>query len=543
MSTEPAEIIYPDDPRFWDPSWFLPMSAVATKAGPLTQFHQLPHQLILRDRLITAYRESKWIVECKARRAGYTTWFATIGYQHAAFREGCHAAVLSNKKDTTKAAMRAARNFHRNLPDEVRPRANNRLKLTMEFPGVNGEYTVHSVRDEDPLRGDAVHFLIADELSSWMQIGAEDAWVAARSAVPEDGGMIVAVSTPKYDGDPHQLVWREAEEPGSKWIQGFIPWTAIGEYATEPPPRWVESERVRMYREMFEITDRQAYWMDNRGLALCANSVDKFRAEYPITVADAWALKAEGMFDVGALNRRLKDLGLEAAPSETEDIVEILPFDPTHKYLVLCDPAGSWSKRDYFGCGVLDMTTLTIAREGRLHGTAWEVAAMLIAWSRAYGNALIVVERNGVGEAVLSHLVSSGYGYVYWSVTDPLHASGGDATSKPGWWSSAVSRAQAMGFLQAFIADGSFKPSTVRAIRQLLQYAGGWGRSRDEQRGHFDLVIMMAIGAWMWNHLGGHIIAPPPDPRVLAAQRFRRIMDMSLNPSPAGHMTPWGRHR
>jgi len=522
---------------------FLPQWKLRSKTGALVPFDLWTHQRLLALAVKRCYAEDRWLVHVKPRQEGSSTFFTGVVTQHAMYRVGCRAALLAHKKETAKSLSEIAVRFYQSCPPEIRPKKLLGLKRTLEFPGLDSKMTVASVRDEEPLRGDTVQVLLATEVSSWEENAGPEAWASALNAVPRAGGFVIAESTPKYHGDQLHLLCTEAETPGSRWLKVFIPWTMVEEYRVPPPVGWRPNKDVLDYANAHGIQEDRAYWLQTEGLPRCAHDMQKFRAEYPVNELDCWVLAGESVFPVDPLMKRAKDLdGGTGLTTETKQLEVWNKPEHGHRYVITCDPASSWSKKDMFGVHVLDVEDCEQDAEFLGHTDAFTMAKLLIQLSVTYNNARIYVEANGVGDAVLSHLVTLGCRNIYY------RAGGNGHSRAPGWYNTSKSKAEAVGILQNLIADGSLKLHSLRCIRQLLNYRGQWDRlDRDAQGGHFDLVASLAIAAWAWRKEVGSGYAArqiTDKERVDTAwRRILRIADSSPAGSQRGEKTPWGMHR
>jgi hypothetical protein len=536
-------------PDYWDPECYLPQLKVLPKIGPLCSFNLWAHQQVLADVVRRAYAEQKWIVHLKSRRTGSSTFFTGIGYQHASSRRGCRVAILANKKETAQELSDISLRFWSTAPPGLRPRRTKGLKRTLEFPDLDSKMTVHSVKDEEPLRGGAARVVIATEIAFWLDSRASAAWVAARNAVPEYGGLLIAESTPNFEGDPLHRVWAEAHMPDSPWIHVFIPWTAITAYSKTPHHGWVPRQDVREYADRYRLSDTQAYWMQTVGLPKCNNSLAKFKSEYPVNDIECWASGGDPVFDSERLMEMLRDLtgGVDLGDVETTEYVEWGPPEEHRRYVISCDPASSWAEKDYFGVEVFCIDTCEQMAEYLGHSDAHTMARKLIELSGRYNEAMIYVEANGVGDAVLSHLMAQGCRKVF-------HRPAGHRshTLLPGWWASTPAKAEAVSILQALIQEGSLNLHSVRAVRQLLAYRGTWDRlSRDTEGGHHDLVAGLGVAAWAWRHTAGSSYKPKRiSPDEASAQNWRAAMRLieahenaAVGWDTLSRTSRWGVHR
>ncbi len=537
-------IIHPDHPDFWDPNKFLPMMSVRSKSGRIVPFELWHPQKIIAAGVMRAYKERKWLCHVKPRQEGSSTFFTGIAYQHTAFRSGCRTAILAHKKDTSSYLASMAVRFHQHTPAQIKQKKTPGLKRTLEFPSIDSRLTVDTVRGEEPLRGETIQVLLATEISSWAENLGADAWTAALNAVADDGGIVFAESTPKFHGDQMHQISMDADTPDSKWLKVFIPWTMVESYSKDPPPGWRPTSNVLDYANKYTLTPAQAFWMQTSGLEKCRRDMRKFKAEYPINEVDCWTMVGDAVFDTDRLMEMLKLIdGNTGIAKETKEHETYAPINPDHRYVIAVDPASSWSKRDYTGVVVLDIDTCSVVADFLGHRDAHDLASWLCTLGMKYNKASIYVESNGVGEAVLSHLVANGYRRIYYrSSTSPLSRSAGK-TRIPGWHSSMKTKAEAISILQQLILDGSLSISSRRLVQQLAQYRGQWDKlKRDATGGHFDLVAAMSIASWAWRYESGKTLSSTVDKKNQALKNWKRLLRRIDGGSGKGFNTPWGKH-
>jgi len=506
----PAEVIGPDHPDFWNPELFLSQLYIRKKgSGKPIPWKFNGEQVILAAGVRKAYRMNKWIAHLKPRKIGASTFFAGVGYQLAGWQEGVHVAVIAHVRDVSADIVKSCNLFYNSTPEEIRPPRNKGLKRSFYFPDRMSSITFHSVRDDEPLRGDmGVQVLLATEISSWMQSRSENAWVSARNAVPEDGGFIVAESTPRFAGDPMDELWVEAHQPDSKWLSIFIPWVNVAEYSIEPPPGWLPNSIVREYMDKHpQVMEAQGYWMQIVGLPKCAGKLEKFMSEYPISDRECWSTTGESVFDVIALEAqaRLLDGGTGLGMEEAAWTFYADPV-PGHRYLLSIDPAGSWAERDQFGGVLIDIGECAVVGTFLGHCTAFQMRDDLLGRGDTqgvayrYNKAEIFIEAIGIGEGLLLLLIEAGYDNIYYRPTSV--GAGRNSTFKPGFWNDQKHKIEAISVAQELIADGSIKIPSLRLIVQLQQYKGQWDKTaRDVRGGHFDLAAAFCIGCWAWKHV------------------------------------------
>ena len=537
-------IILPNMEGFWDPEKYCHMNKIRAKSGALVPFKLWDHQRILAAAVRDCYQNNKWLVHVKPRQEGSSTFFTSVATQHAMFRKGCRVGLLAHKKQMAQNLSEMAVRFHRHMPTQIKPKKTTGLKRTLEFPELDSRMVVASVNDEEPLRGETVQVLMATEISKWSEVAGPDAWTSALNAVPSNGGFVIAESTPSYHGDQLHELCMDAENPHSKWMKVFVPWTMVTEYSVDPPPGWRPDIVVQEYADKNALTAAQAFWMQTEGLQKCRNNLEKFRAEYPVNELDCWVLAGESIFNTSRLMQLLdmidKGTGLNV---ETEPYVEFVKPKEDSRYLIFCDPAGSWASRDMFGVQIIDIDNCEQVAEYLGHSEAFKMANLLAQWSKKYNNARIYVESNGVGEAVLSHLLASGCREIYHRKAQANHKSG--YTRIPGWYSTAKTKAQAISFLQEIIDDGSLTLYSTRCIRQLINYRGQWDKlSRDTSGGHYDLAAAIAGAAWGWKiEVGARWKESNLSKAELTNRNWKRLMTKIDGMSKIDSNSPWGTHK
>ncbi len=536
---------------FWDPRYFLPKLKVRAKSGKIIPFNLWSHQEILSAAVRRCYAEGKWLCHVKPRQEGSSTFFTGVLYQHVAFRRGCYGGIVAHRREAAEKLARMAVRFHQTCPKDVRPYKTPGLKRTLEFPrddGGDSLLSIASIKDDEPLRGDTAQAVLATEISSWKGKAGEAAWSSVLSAVPEEGGILFGESTPKYYGDQLHQVFEDSHKPGSKWLSVFIPWTLVQEYSKQPPVKWFPRPEIAEYAHKNGLTPGQAFWMQTVGLPRCRNKMQVFHAEYPINEVDCFGLAGDPIFDIDILMEKLRamDLGTGLA-GETKELEVFQGPARDEQYIIAVDPASSWSKKDMFGFEIVSLTTCEQVAEFQGYSEAHAMAKMLADLGKKYNNATIYVEANGVGDSLLSHLLSPPieYRYVFHRTASNVVKRSGGGSQVPGWWSSTSSKAAATGYLQEMISDGSFVLHSQRLIRQLVQYRGQWDKSsRDQEGGHFDLVSAIAIAAWAYRNevSRGNIKAKKTKEQVVRAAWDRLLLNIEGS-SDSSWNTRWGNHR
>jgi hypothetical protein len=428
----------------------------------------------------------------KARQLGITTYVAGRFFIHTITRPGTMTVQVAHNQESAEEIFRIVHRFWENLPGGMRhealvtSRANIRQLI---FPRLDSEYRVASAADENAGRGFTIHNLHCSEVARWPRTGLE-ALTSLRAAVPPQGE-IVLESTANGAGGVFYEEWQCAPETG--YTRHFFPWWFEEKYSLpgEVPDlrahpltpeeealreRWGLSEAQIAYRRMLRAT--------LRGLAV---------QEYAEDPVSCFRASGESVFDLKTINQRLE---ATADPLETRDNGRLTIWYPPqmpHDYIIGVDPAGGGTEGDYACAEVIDRLTGMQCAELCGHMTPRDLAVQVAQLARQYHQALLAVERNNHGHAVLAHLqIGEQYPNLY------------RQGKQAGWLTSALTRPAMIENLAAVLVEA---PELFQS-RRLLSEFRTFIRQPDGSSGastgaHDDCVMAMAIAFAVRKELAG----------------------------------------
>lgn len=446
-----------------------------------------------RAQLEFSRNHTKRNIVLKARQLGVTTYVAARFFIQTVTQPGTMTVQVAHDQESVEEIFKIVHRFWENLPKGmqegalVTSRANIRQIV---FPRLDSEYRVATAADANAGRGMTIHNLHCSEVSRWPG-DVEETLASLRSAVPEDGE-IVLESTAKGASGIFYEEWQRAEETG--YARHFFPWWYGAEYcllkkATAESPSLEEqhlTERVGLTEA--QIAWRRAKWAQLRGLAA------QEYAEDPMTCFRA---SGECVFDLKAIERALQACG---EPLETRDNQRLLIWLPPqigkHYYLGV-DPAGGGTEGDYSCAVVIERSTGLQCAELHGHFPPRELAFKLIELANSYNQALLVVERNNHGHAVLAHLRMEGCLNIF------------QEGENDGWLTSAVSRPAMIENLAAVLAAEHTifrSPRLLNECRTFIRHPDG--SSSAAAGSHDDCVMAMAIALAARQKLAGQVNRP-----------------------------------
>jgi hypothetical protein len=414
----------------------------------------------------------------KARQLGITTFVAARFFLKTITRPGTLTVQVAHDQRSAEEIFRIVHRFLENLPHTLRQgalmtsRANVRQIV---FPRLDSEYRVETAADPCAGRGLTIRNLHGSEVARWPREAAATL-ASLRAAVPREGE-IVLESTPNGAGGCFYEEWQNAGKTG--YQRHFLPW-------------WLEAEYARPGVHVGALTDEEEELVRREHLSEAQIAFRReVQAQFRKFAVEEFAEDAEScflasnecLFDVPTLEARRKQLGPAAEARDNAQLLIFLPAKPGAEYVIGVDPAGGGVDGDYACAEVIERTTGMQCAELHGHFPPQELAAKIAALGREYNDAVIAVERNNHGHAVLAHLEASEH---YRNVFEQ--------GNQRGWLTSSVTRPR---MISEFAAVMAAQPGLFYSAR-LMEECRTFVRREDGSPAaangtHDDCVMAMAI--------------------------------------------------
>lgn len=355
-----------------DPVYFIHTYCVlqADTGAGLVPFRLFDYQADL----LTTFQTHRQVIVLKARQLGvtelvaaYAVWKALSPYQTI--------VAISQGKDEASEIVRKARLCWEHLPPWLRPAIGNPGKTaSLEF--AHGSRILPKPATQRAGRSFAAQLLILDEWAQ--QVFAEEIYAAAAPAASAGVNQLIGISTANGVDNLFHRQWLLATE-GRGMHPVFLPWHSR--------------------------PGRDAAWYDRTTETY---TPAKKAQEFPSTPDEAFVGSGRPVFDQAALS------GISAgclAPGSTTVLgagtlrIWEQPM-PNRRYVVGADTAEGLAHGDYSAAVVMDYADGTEVAELHGHWPPEVYAAHLAALATRYNRALLGVERNNHGHAVLLALTA-----------------------------------------------------------------------------------------------------------------------------------------
>lgn len=432
------------------------------------------------QRLFEARRGQQNIV-LKARQMGITTWVAARFFLRTITRPGTLTLQVAHTREAAESIFRIVQRMWEELPGTFcegplrRSRANTGQIV---FPLIDSEYRVASASEVGVGRGLSIQNLHCSEVASWP--GDAGAVLAGLRAALAPTGELVLESTPNGAYGAFYDEWcAGVDEAGASdaMVRHFFPW-------------WMEPAYVSTRAR--GLTEIETALVERHGL--CAEQIGfrrglerlygNLRSQEFAEDADT-CFRATGacFFDVASIERRMEDVVAALMTRRAGRLMIWLPPATGREYIVAADSAGGGEDGDFAAVQVIDRETGLQCAELQERLRPAELAKVAVELAREYQGALIAVERNNHGAAVLAYIESNErYGRLY--------RQAGEA----GWLTTAASKPEMTARLGSLLEQRSEMFQSKRLLAECRTFVGRErGKTGAANGAHDDLVMAMAV--------------------------------------------------
>ena len=447
-------------------------------------------------------------VVLKARQMGMTTWVVARFFLRTITRPGTLTLEVAQSREAAEALFEIARRMWECLPQEwkdgpLRLRALNRGQMV--FAETGSEFRVGSAADENAGRGLSVQCLHCSEVSRWP--GDAKATLAGLRAALAPGGECVLESTPNGAYGAFYEEWSGAAErtaesgagvgdkastqrPQSGGVAGAERVAAGIEPVRHFFPWWMEPGYVgpavaREEMNAAELALVAAHGLSGEQVGFRRGLERRFGAlraqEFAEDAETCFRATGSCCFEVSVLEARLREAP-EPVERRRNGALEVwLRAVGGRRYLLAVDTCGGGEEGDFAAAQVVDRVTGLQCAELRERLRPAELARVVTELAREYGGAMVVVERNNHGAAVLALLEGC---VSLWK----------DARGEAGWLTTAASKPGMVARLGAVIAEGAETLMSRRLLAECRTFVSGEGGRMGAASGsHDDLVMSMAV--------------------------------------------------
>ena len=340
-------------------------------------------------------RRTRHNIVLKARQMGLTTWIAGRFFLKTITTPGTLTVQVAHTREAAEGIFAIAERMWANLPEPLRTGCLRRSRANlgqMIFAELDSEFRVISAAEDNAGRGLTIQNLHLSELARW-PLNAAETLAGLRAALAPDGELTIE-STPRGAYGAFYEEWQKGE-----LTQHFFPWWLEPGYRNRAPlgePTEEEHELMRTHG----LSRRQISF--RRQLE---RSFNVLRAqEFAEDAQSCFRASGACCFDVDSIERRTRELPAPLESRRGGALRIWLPPVPGRHYILGVDTAGGGSTGDYACVQVIERESGLQCAELRQRLSPLDLAHAAAALATEYNHALLAVERNNHGAAVLAYL-------------------------------------------------------------------------------------------------------------------------------------------
>lgn len=448
----------------------------------------------------------------KARQFGFSTLILALFFLDTIATPHTQTVVIAHDTETTEKLFRIVQKYYNNLPDNLKPKTKYANRREFLWPDIDSYFFVGTAGNAEFGRGGTINNVHGSEVAFWPD--AETLVAGLLQAVPADGNVFLETTANGF-GNYYQEEYARARIGDSVFHDRFFAWFENPEYRMEVLPEFELTEEERTIKATFGLSDEQMAWRRHKKKELR----EKFEQEYPSTPDEAFLTSGNPYFDrdaLSALSVQLQDKAFDPVPLYVPSAYPHLATESGKRglsvwelpvkgrtYVIGADTAEGITDAgdlDYDAADVYDAETWT--QVAQLYGR-WdthEYGLMLADLGRWYNTALVGVERNNHGHAVLNAMLyagnypqaKNGGGGVYFH--QEYDEKKNPVSMRPGWPTTPKTKYFALDGLATSLVECDIHPRSRRTVSELLTYVKKpGGKAGGEGKSHDDAVVALSI--------------------------------------------------
>lgn len=481
--------------------------------SPRVSFYlsDLQKKYLAKKRLARAQGKKPWYLLLKYRRGGFTTIEQGLQYELCVNTPDSYVATLAHTTGSTSRIVGIAQGYHEYDPHQ--PIRTDDSSTSMKFE--NGSYFfIGTAGGKGFARGDTLQRVHGSEVSKWCEgpnqrTQVQDLLAAILAAA--SNGEVVLETTPN-GRDKFCELYEEAKLGENEFTPLFLRW--FDDRANRLKPTQFDPEEIVETLSSVEEELIQRHELDLAQIAFRRRELRThkvlFPQEYPEDDVSCFISSGISYFDTEELIRLQKTIepghkkdaqgGYTIVWEEPQEGVEYAIGVDTSEGIPGCDKAGGGVVRKDNGKQV-----------AAWHGyySIPKQAELAVEFSKRYNNAILGIERENHGHAVLLKVCELGLdkphtrgGSLFYftpSGQDPqdkADARSGKKYGRPGWSTNKETRPVMLSELDDAVRDAAMKVLDLDFVSECINFRlQSNGRFEADSGAHDDTVMKWAI-AW-----------------------------------------------
>lgn len=423
------------------------------------------HLYDFQKELLKDFEDYRFNIILKARQLGISTISAAYVAWLMMFHREKNVLVIATKFSTAANLVKKVKAIIKNLPPWLKI-SNVDIDNRTSFVLSNGSQIKASSTSGDAGRSEALSLLVIDEAAHVE--GLEDLWMGLYPTL-STGGRCIALSTPNGVGNWFHKVYTEAENNTNDFKPTILPWSVH----PDRDQSWFEKETKNMSRREiaqelecnFNMSGETVFSSEDLETYLSMVTEPKYRTGFD------------------------RNLWIWEQAEQEQD------------YFISADVARGDGK-DFSTALVFKTRTMEVVAEYRGKITPDLFSKILYDIGVEYKNALLVVENNSVGFAVLDKLREACYPNLYYSVKSTHefveeHRAQNMNNAVAGFSMTSKTRPLIIAKMEEFVRNNLIKVYSSRLLAEMKTFVWDNGRAQAMRSYNDDLIMACAVGCWV----------------------------------------------
>lgn len=434
----------------------------------------------------------------KARQAGLSTLSEAIIYAMTSRKEAFNSMIIADDDEGSKALFEMSKLFYESEDPFHRPEIEKSNEIALSFGQLKSKMFVETARNKAAGRKHTLHAVHLSEVSRFPY--PKEIKLGIFNAVPDLPDTFVFMESTAHGLNDFYDDCQAALNGKNGYELIFIPWfyepgyklAAYNFKITEE-----EAELVKAVSRDYNVTlsNDQLNWRRYAIEHKCGGSLELFHQEYPTFMDEAFLASGRPRFNVHKLVQMRQHC---KHPLRQDGLLDIYKDPhPNTKYVIGVDTSEGLVTGDNSCAVILDTKRYEVVA-----GYSGKMAPDIFAdylkdWGKVYNDALIVVEDNNHGLAVLNDLKKV-YSNIYYRKTFDKIAE--EWTRSIGWRTSSRTKPILVAGIDKAIRGGDLSIPIRECLNELITYIiNDDGTTSAPQGKHDDWV--MALGCAIQGYL------------------------------------------
>jgi hypothetical protein len=371
------------------------------------------------------------IIILKARQEGVSTLCEALIFERTGRWPNTSSLIVAHEPESTESIFAMSKLFYDMLEPTYKPmrRYDNKKQMLFENPddktravdpGMRSRMVIATAGKVKIGRGLTLHCFHGSEVAFWKQ--GKELMISVLQAIPDNPNTMVFLESTANglsgDGEYFYNIVQDAIAGRNDFMLIFLPWHLMPEYSlsfaneeeknkfAEAPDAYERSIRVR-----FNLTLEQLNWRRWAIKNKCGGDIEKFKQEYPISIEEAFVASTNTVIPKELIEAQRKYI--REPKQELDGVIFYEHLKADHYYSLGADPAEGIGQDDSAFTVIDRMTGREVAHFSNNQIPPDIFAKKIMKTAEYFNNALVVLEINNHGLAVLNELSRLGYMMIF----------------------------------------------------------------------------------------------------------------------------------